>query len=156
MKSFLVANPKGGAGKSTLATNLAGWLAREGHRVMLGDVDRQQSSAAWLRMRAPSLPHIATWEIDPGQPARPPKDSSHVVLDSGWEAKMAESLEEMPEVVAYVKNQGLGFTIPYTLNGEERSYIDFYARRSGSGTVQGLLAISDRLAPAPRPGGSDG
>ena len=82
MKSFLVANPKGGAGKSTLATNLAGWLAREGHRVMLGDIDRQQSSAAWLRMRAPSLPHIATWEIDPGQPARPPKDSSHVVLDS--------------------------------------------------------------------------
>jgi len=82
VKSFLVANPKGGAGKSTLATNLAGWLAREGHRVMLGDVDRQQSSAAWLRMRAPSLPHIATWEIDPGQPARPPKDSSHVVLDS--------------------------------------------------------------------------
>ncbi|MFN8485365.1 MAG: DEAD/DEAH box helicase family protein [Anaerolineae bacterium] len=54
---------------------------------------------------------------------------SHVVLDSGWEAKMAESLEEMPEVVAYVKNQGLGFTIPYTLNGEERSYIpDFIVR----------------------------
>jgi len=42
------------------------------------------------------------------------------------------------------------------LTDEERSYIDFYARRSGSGTVQGLLAIIDRLAPAPRPGGSDG
>ena len=40
MKSFLIANPKGGAGKSTLATNLAGYFAQAGHRVMLGDTDR--------------------------------------------------------------------------------------------------------------------
>ena len=51
---------------------------------------------------------------------------SHVALDSDWEAKMAEALEEMDEVVSYVKNQGVGFTIPYTLNGEERSYIPDY------------------------------
>lgn len=44
MKSILVANPKGGSGKSTLATNLAGYFARCGHRVMLGDTDRQQSA----------------------------------------------------------------------------------------------------------------
>ncbi len=48
---------------------------------------------------------------------------SHVVMDSGWEAKMAQMLEEMPDVVAYVKNQGLGFTIPYTIEGEERNYV---------------------------------
>ena len=35
---------------------------------------------------------------------------------------MAQALEEMDDVVSYVKNQNLGFTIPYTLNGEERSY----------------------------------
>jgi chromosome partitioning protein len=40
--------PKGGVGKSTLATNLAGCLARRGHRVMLGDIDAQQSSRSWL------------------------------------------------------------------------------------------------------------
>jgi type III restriction enzyme len=49
---------------------------------------------------------------------------SHVVADTGsWEQKMAEALEEMPEVVRYVKNHNLGFTIPYTLNGSERNYI---------------------------------
>ncbi|HVQ36743.1 MAG TPA: hypothetical protein VMS31_04390, partial [Pyrinomonadaceae bacterium] len=54
---------------------------------------------------------------------------SHVVADTdSWEQKMAQSLEEMPEVIRYVKNHNLGFTIPYTLNGEERNYIpDFIA-----------------------------
>ena len=32
---------------------------------------------------------------------------------------MAEALENMPKVIHYVKNHNLGFTIPYTLNGEE-------------------------------------
>ena len=48
---------------------------------------------------------------------------SHVVADTGsWEQKMAEALEDMDEVVRYVKNHNLGFTIPYTLNGEEHQY----------------------------------
>lgn len=54
---------------------------------------------------------------------------SHVVLDSGWEAKVAQSLEEMPHVIAYAKNQNLGFRIPYVFDGVERSYYpDFLAR----------------------------
>ena len=55
---------------------------------------------------------------------------SHVVADTGsWEQKLAQTLEDMPEVNAYVKNQGLNFTIPYTLNGEQKQYYpDFVAR----------------------------
>ena len=42
---------------------------------------------------------------------------------------MAQSIEDMREVLAYVKNQSLGFTIPYSLNGQERKYIpDFIVR----------------------------
>ena len=62
---------------------------------------------------------------------------SHVVADTdSWEQKMAQTLEDMPEVVRYVKNHNLGFTIPYTLNGEEKNYIpDFIVCvKDGSGT----------------------
>ncbi len=54
---------------------------------------------------------------------------SHVVADTdSWEQKLAQTIEDMPEVLRYVKNHNLGFTIPYTLNGEEKNYIpDFIA-----------------------------
>jgi type III restriction enzyme len=49
---------------------------------------------------------------------------SHVVADTAsWEQKMATVLEDMPEVLAYVKNQSLGFSIPYVLEGDARQYI---------------------------------
>ncbi len=55
---------------------------------------------------------------------------NYVVADTeSWEQKMAQALEDMEEVVCYVKNQGLDFSIPYTLNGEERKYFpDFIVR----------------------------
>jgi type III restriction enzyme len=54
---------------------------------------------------------------------------SHVALDSDWEAKLSQELEDMREVIAYVKNQSLGFTIPYTIDGLEREYYpDFLLR----------------------------
>jgi chromosome partitioning protein len=82
MKSFLIANPKGGSGKSTLATNLAGYFARSGRQVMLGDTDRQHSSRDWLAIRSQSLPQISSWDLDRDQSAKPPKGTSHVVLDT--------------------------------------------------------------------------
>lgn len=82
MKSYLIANPKGGVGKSTLATSLAGWFAKLDGQVMLGDIDRQQSSREWLRIRSPALPRIASWDLRPGEPPRPPSDVTHVVLDT--------------------------------------------------------------------------
>ena len=47
---------------------------------------------------------------------------SHVTADSGWEHKLTQSLEDMPEVIAYVKNQGLGLAIPYTSDGLGHAY----------------------------------
>ena len=82
MPVIVVANPKGGVGKSTLATNIAGALARSGHAVMLGDSDRQQSSRQWLAMRGAQLPPIRGWELSHNEVVRPPKGTTHVVLDT--------------------------------------------------------------------------
>lgn len=58
--------------------------------------------------------------------AREKSHVSHVVLDSNWEGKLAETLEDMPEVLRYIKNFQLGFTIPYTLDGQEKAYLPDY------------------------------
>jgi chromosome partitioning protein len=58
MRTILVANPKGGSGKTTLATNIAGWLAGKRQRVVLADHDPQRSATEWLERRPPLFPPI--------------------------------------------------------------------------------------------------
>jgi type III restriction enzyme len=62
--------------------------------------------------------------------AQPPKcQVSHVVLDSSWEEQLALTLENHPRVLAYVKNQALGFDIPYLDAGTTHRYLpDFLVR----------------------------
>jgi type III restriction enzyme len=49
---------------------------------------------------------------------------SHVVCDTTqWEQRMAQKIESLDEVFCYVKNENLGFTIPYTFEGRPRTYI---------------------------------
>lgn len=47
---------------------------------------------------------------------------NYVVYDSDWEAKFAETIEDMPEVKGYVKNHDLHFEVPYVLAGDDRRY----------------------------------
>jgi chromosome partitioning protein len=82
MPVIVVANPKGGVGKSTLATHIAGLYAWCGHAVMLGDADRQQSSRQWLALRPASVPPIRSWDVAEGATLRAPKGVTHVVLDT--------------------------------------------------------------------------
>ena len=82
MPVVVIANPKGGVGKSTIATNLAGYFAKQGHKVMLGDADVQQSSRHWLALRPGSLPPISAWEVGEYYIARPPQGTTHIVLDT--------------------------------------------------------------------------
>ncbi|APW43379.1 ParA family protein [Rhodoferax saidenbachensis] len=82
MPIIAVINRKGGSGKSTMATHLAAWLARQGLAVMLGDVDRQQSTRAWLKRRDAKLPGIVPWAIDQKNVLKVPPGVTHVVLDT--------------------------------------------------------------------------
>jgi chromosome partitioning protein len=82
MPVIVVANPKGGVGKSTVSTNVAGYLASRGHSVMLGDVDRQQSSRTWLGLRPTAAAQIRPWDTGDDLRLHAPKGTTHIVLDT--------------------------------------------------------------------------
>jgi chromosome partitioning protein len=86
MPVIAVVNRKGGSGKSTLATHLAAYCASTGAAVMLGDVDRQQSTRTWLRQRnavpSDARAEIVGWTVDPKSFVRPPAGIDLVVMDT--------------------------------------------------------------------------
>lgn len=132
MPIVVVANPKGGVGKSTLSTNVAGYFARKGHAVMLGDADRQQSSALWLKLRPPEARPIQTWDVSKDQIARPPKDVTHVVLDTpaGLHGKLFKEVLKLADKVL-VPLQPSIFDIYAT-----RAFIDELAESRRAGQLQ--------------------
>lgn len=82
MISVLVANAKGGCGKTTIATNLATAFANSGLRTALADSDRQQSCLRWLKRRPQDEPLIEALDWRKG-PGKPPKRIERLVIDSG-------------------------------------------------------------------------
>jgi chromosome partitioning protein len=55
---IVVANSKGGVGKSTIAVHFAAWLHEQGHTVMLADCDAQHSSSDWLQEAKPEIKSV--------------------------------------------------------------------------------------------------
>lgn len=82
MRAVLVANPKGGAGKTTLATNLSGYFANQGKKTTLCDLDRQQSSLRWMAFRDPALPAITGYYGGNQISLSLPREADWVVVDA--------------------------------------------------------------------------
>ena len=59
MRHVMILNSKGGCGKSTLATNIAVFFARDGRQVCIADYDPQRTSLDWLAQRPADLPSIS-------------------------------------------------------------------------------------------------
>ena len=81
MHTIIIANPKGGSGKTTLATNIAGWLAGKRQGVVLADFDAQQSATQWLARRPELLPKIAGWTPDQDKRALHDTDPQWLIID---------------------------------------------------------------------------
>jgi len=101
MQRILVLNPKGGSGKTTLATNLASYFASQGDRPLLSDNDQQGSSTRWLKKRKPEqafIHGIAAFErnsrMTRAWQMRIPPDAAHVVVDTPA-AVLAQDMPEM-------------------------------------------------------------
>lgn len=107
MRKIMVANPKGGCGKSTLAIHIASWFAQHDEIVYLGDLDRQQSSRRWLESRPENLAIIKHWEISADEFKLPPKNCNIAILDTpaGLHGKrLKEALNAVDKVVVPVSS----------------------------------------------------
>jgi len=85
----LVINPKGGSGKTTIATNLAAYFAAAHIPTALMDYDPQGSSLNWLRQRPAGMPRICGANAAPAKPGRMrsldmriPEDTRQLVIDA--------------------------------------------------------------------------
>jgi chromosome partitioning protein len=101
LQRILVLNPKGGSGKTTIATNLASYFATQGDRPVLFDNDPQGSSTRWIKKRKPEQPYIngvaafdrnvrmtRSWQL------RVPPETQHVVVDT----PAAIPAQDLPEI----------------------------------------------------------
>jgi chromosome partitioning protein len=82
VQKILIANPKGGCGKTTIATNIAGFLAGKRQRVVLQDLDPQGSATLWLERRPPLFPAILGVTGESGKKERQDFDPQWMVIDS--------------------------------------------------------------------------
>ena len=89
MQRIIIVNPKGGSGKTTVASNLAACYAVNGKRPALMDLDPQGSSMRWLRKRpddSPPIHGIAAFErsstVTRSWQLRIPAECSAVIIDT--------------------------------------------------------------------------
>ena len=101
MQRILVLNPKGGSGKTTIATNLASYFASQGDRPLLSDNDPQASSIRWHKKRKPDqafIHGVAAFERNSRMTRawlmRIPPDAGHVIVDT----PAAVPAQELPDM----------------------------------------------------------
>jgi chromosome partitioning protein len=102
MRSVLVANAKGGVGKTTAAVTLAAALARQGGRVALADADRQRSALRWLKARPETAAPVHTLDWSrAGDIGETPKKLDWLVIDApgALKGEKAERLAAEADVV---------------------------------------------------------
>jgi chromosome partitioning protein len=93
MRHILVANAKGGCGKSTIATSLAAYFASEGYATALADYDPQASALSWLEQRPEEYaPIVGIAGFNDGLRAVP-RNTEYLVIDSPARAHGKELAE---------------------------------------------------------------
>ncbi|MCF6262569.1 MAG: ParA family protein [Xanthomonadales bacterium] len=81
MRTITIVNPKGGCGKTTIATCLASHLSWDGYKVALADLDPQQSTTDWAAQRSDSYPEIEIIPSD-AKAIRASRGTDIMVIDS--------------------------------------------------------------------------
>lgn len=125
MRTILVLNPKGGCGKSTIATHIAGYFAMRGKNVSLADCDPQCSSTDWLKIRPEKLAKITQTPVKQGRPL-PPLDTDMLILDTAasiHDRKMAKIIRTAKTMIVPV------LPSPVDIRAAERLFKELFRLR---------------------------
>ncbi|NNC99452.1 MAG: ParA family protein [Gammaproteobacteria bacterium] len=138
MRSILVVNPKGGCGKTTIATNLATYYAVWNTSTALVDLDPQQSSMEWLRVRPKSENRIQGFNGLKGK-IYPRSDTERVVYDAPARtdtAKVAKLIKLVDVVIIPVLPSALDMRVAASFIAD----ITTRLRANNAGASVGVVA----------------
>ena len=142
MRSILVLNPKGGCGKTTIATNLAGYYADRGKQVGLVDLDPQGSSADWVRMRPEHRPKIKAIPLFDGRRHRISAGTDVLIMDAPagtHEKSLGNVLRRAQTVVIPV------LPSPIDIRAAERFLVELGGIRRVLNTNVKIAAVANRV-----------
>ena len=131
--------------------------SRTVEKIFRGILAAERGSPRLIAVPSPQDPEgsTATVDFDTAKPVMATDPNKchveYVAADSNWEHVMASRLESMPDVHAYVKNQGLGLQIPYTFETHERNYIPDFVVTVGDGHGEDLLNLVIEVTGQVRP-----
>jgi hypothetical protein len=150
MRTILVASSKGGAGKTTLATNLAAHFALEGKNTALVDCDRQRSSSHWCQKRVELDSAVLPIECSRRNWLKlVPADTERVVIDvpAGWFREELDSFLDAADAVLVPVQPSvidLEATVPFLDPGTCSVYLSGAEMALPAMTANNVGTISNR------------
>lgn len=151
MRTILVANAKGGCGKTTIATTLASHYANEGLDVVLADFDPQLGSLDWLAARGPVRPAITGLDATDDGLRRLPRSADVLVIDAPARlhgAELSEFLRRAETVLVPIMPSPVDMNAAIRFLDELRGAAPVAHRQTRVGLVANRLMEYTRSAQA--------
>lgn len=149
MRTILVTNSKGGSGKSTICTTLAGAFANRGYRVTLVDADLQASAGEWLKRRSVYRPRIdyLKWDIASDKLPQCPRKTDFALIDSPSGIDTLNVVKHMSHI-AYVIVPVMAAL--YDQVATRRFLYSFARNQNAQSHCTKILSIGSRVRPRSR------
>ena len=153
MRTIMVLNTKGGSGKTTLVTSIAGYYASQEKTVVIKDYDSQGSAMEWLALRGRSLPRIhglAAFKPVPQYTTRAwqmrlPENTERVIVDTpaGVDlTRLAGMVKSVDKIIIPVSSSGIEVRATVAFLQKLKGFMKLYSCKAELGVVANRVDVS--------------